>query len=215
MTTPSLTLYHCPGACSQVSVCALEQAGLPYELKLVNLFAGEQSTDDFRKVSALGKIPSLIIDGEPLTENAAILTYIAGLRPEAGIFPAATTPRMAAEIVGGLAFCGGTLHPQVRGLANPQRLTTGDVAPVKEKSAELAGKSFAYADQRIAERGWWLGEWSIIDVYLNWALSIARRGGLDLTPYPRLTELVERLSVYPAFVRMMEIEGEARKALNL
>lgn len=215
MSNPDLLLYHFPGACSQVSVCALEMAKLDYRLELVNLPANAQSQPDYLAVSPLGKVPMLLIDGQPLSENAAILTYIAALRPDAGIFPSDPDPRMRAEIVGGMSFCSGTLHPQIRGLANPQRLTAGDGEPVRQKSTELAKKSFAYAERRLAERGWWLGPESIVDVYLNWAFGVARRNGFDVTPYPLLCGLPDRLAERPAFAAMLEEEEESRAALGL
>lgn len=209
------TLYHFPGACSQVTLCALEEAGLPYELKLVNLAKGEQGTPEYLAVSPLGKVPTLVVDGEVLTENAALLVYIAALAPAAGLFPANHSPRMQSDIQAGLSFCGGTLHPQIRGVANPQRLTTGDTAPVREMATKLAGKSFAFAEQRLAERGWWLGEWSIIDVYINWAFNVARGGGFDTAPFPLLSGLAARLADRPAFVKMQQIEAELKAALGL
>lgn len=215
MTDPQLVLYHFPGACSQVAVCALETAGLSYTLKLVDLAAGAQTEPDYLAVSKLGKVPLLLIDNEPLAENAAILTYIAALRPDAGLFPADPSPRMRAEAVGGLSFCGGTLHPQIRGLANPQRITTGDGEPVRERSRALATKSFGYAEARLAERGWWLGEESIVDVYLNWAFTVARKAGLEIAPFPLLSGLEDRLSERPAFVRMQAKERESRAALGM
>ena len=216
MADPDLVLYHFPGACSQVTVCALEMAGLAYRLELVNLPKSEQTTAEYLAVSPLGKVPTLLIDGEVMIENLALLTYIAALRPDAGIFPAATTPRMQAEAIGGLSFCSGTLHPQIRGLANPQRVTTGDGEPVRERSRYLAAKSFAYAQGRLAEReGWWLGAPSIVDVYLNWAASVARNAGLDMGAYPAVNDLAERLTVLPAFVRMKDEEAASRAKLGL
>ena len=215
MTDPELILYHFPGACSQVAVCAFEEAGLAYRVELVNLAANAQSETTYKTVSPLGKVPSLLIDGVPLIENAAILTFIAALRPEAVLFPADPAPRARAEAVGGLSFCGGTLHPQIRGIANPQRMTTGDGAPVREKSTELARKSFAYAEARLAERGWWLGNWSIVDVYLNWAFSVARNNGFDTSDYPLLDSLRERLMERPSFARMMAAELQHRATLGL
>ncbi|QUT05719.1 glutathione S-transferase family protein [Sphingobium phenoxybenzoativorans] len=215
MPQPELVLYHFPGACSQVSICALETAGLSYEVRLVNLAAGEQSGADYLGVSPLGKVPLLLIDGEPLSENAAILTYIATLRPDAGLFPADPSPRMRAEAVGGMSFCGGTLHPQIRGIANPSRLTDGDGEPVRKKSEALAKKSFGYAERRLAEREWWLGEWSIVDVYLNWAFTVARNAKFDSTPYPLLNGHAGKMSDRPAFQRMLEIDAEARATLKL
>ena len=210
---PQLTLYHFPNACSQVAVCALEAAGLTYELKLVNLAAGEQNGAAYKAINPLGKVPLLVIDGDPLAENAAILTYIAALRPDAGLFPALQDPLARAQAVGGMSFCGCTLHPIIRGIANPLRMTTGEGAPVREKSIELADKSFKQAEQRLASSGWWLGEWSIIDVYLNWTLSVALNAGYDASKFPSLLSLPERLSAIPAFVRMQEINAAARVEL--
>ena len=210
---PQLTLYHFPNACSQVAVCALEAAGLTYELKLVNLAVGEQNGAAYKAINPLGKVPLLVIDGHPLAENAAILTYIAALRPDAGLFPASQDPLARAQAVGGMSFCGCTLHPIIRGIANPMRMTTGEGAPVREKSIELADKSFKQAEQRLASSGWWLGEWSIIDVYLNWTLSVALNAGYDASKFPSLLSLPERLSAIPAFVRMQEINAAARVEL--
>ena len=216
MSDPVLKLFHFPGACSRVSVCALEMGQLDYTLELVNLHQGAQTQPGYMSVSPLGKVPLMMVDGEPMAENAGILTLIAALRPEAGIFPADPSPRMRGEAVGGLSFCSGTLHPQIRGLANPARLTVGDVEPVREKSRELAAKSFGYAERRLAERGWWLGEQSIIDVYLDWAFSVAKRANIDAALYPLLDGLEGRLSEQmPAYVRMQEEERQSRNALGL
>ena len=93
MSDPILKLFHFPGACSQVAVCALEMAELDYTLELVNLQQGAQTRPDYLAVSPLGKIPLMMIDGEPMAENSGILTFIAALRPDAGIFPADPWPR--------------------------------------------------------------------------------------------------------------------------
>ena len=198
-----------------MTVCALEQAELPYTLKLVNLAQGEQSTPDYLALSPLGKVPTMVVDGQALTENAALLVYINALKPDAGLFPVNPSPLMLSSIQAGLSFCGGTLHPQVRGIFNPQRITTGDGAPVREMATILAKKAFAYAENRLAENTWWLGEESIIDVYLNWTFTVARNGGFDTAGYPLLSGLDKRLAVRPAFVRMLEIEAQSKAALGL
>lgn len=211
-----LVLYHFPGACSQVAVCALEMARLPYRIELIDLTKGAQTEESYLNVSPLGKVPTLIIDGFPLAENAAILTYIAAIAPTAGIFPADPTPFAAAEAVGGLSFCSGTLHPQVRGLANPARLSTGDPEGVRAQSRVLLAKSLGYAEQRLADRHWWLRELSIVDVYLNWAVSVARRNGFDFSAYSHLEGLPAKLrSSLPAFVAMEAESTASRASLGL
>lgn len=210
---PELTLYHFPNACSQVAVCALEAAGLEYGIELVDLAGGEQNGAAYKAINPLGKVPLLLIDGQPLTENVAILTYIAGLRPDAELLPVARDPLVHAQAIGGMAFCGGTLHPIIRGMANPQRMTTGEGGPVREKSIELADKSYQQAEARLAAYGWWLGAWSIVDVYLNWTLSVALNAGYDASKFPTLLALPERLTTIPAFVRMQEVNSAGRAAL--
>ena len=214
MPNTPLILHHSPNACSQTAVCALEQSGLEYRLHLVDLSVGAQSAPSYLAVSPLGKVPALEAEGAVVTENAAVLTYIAARAPDAGLFPAARTPLALSERQAGLSFCGGTLHPMVRGLAAPQRLTDGDVAGVRSRSMALAAKTFALADRRLAERGWWLGEASIVDVYLNWAVQTARRGGFDLAGVPALAALPERLMERPAFAATMRIEEESMAALE-
>ena len=212
---PELTLYHFPNACSQVAVCALEAADLAYTLELVDLASGEQTSSAYLAVNPLGKVPLLLVDGIALAETAAILTVISLIRPAAGLLSTSGDPRQQAEAIGGMAFVGGTLHPIVRGIANPQRMTTGETAPVKEKSIELATKAFGQAERRLAQGGWWLGSWSIIDVYLNWAFGVAQRAGFDTAAFPALESLATRLAGQPGFDRMLEVNARARAALSL
>lgn len=215
MEQPALTLYHFPGACSNVSVCALEAAGLGYDLKLIDIRKGEQSEESYLRTSPLGKVPLLMIDGMPLAENAAILTYIDALRPDMGVLPRDPSPRMRADIVGGMSLCGGTLHPTIRGIVNPQRVTDSDKDGVRSRSIALATKYFAYVEERLAERIWWLGEISIIDVYIDWAFTTACKGGFEGSACPTLSGLSDRLAVHmPGYARMVDINRAATARLD-
>ena len=209
-----LVLYHFPGACSNVSLVALEKAGLDYELHLVDLPRGEQNSEAYLSLVALGKVPALQSPDGLITENAAIITYIHGRAPEAGLFPANPTPIQMARAQAGLSFCGGNLHPIVRGLLNPARLTDGDVEGVRSMAKKLAKKSFAFAEQRLADNGGlWMTEPTIVDVYLNWTISVARNAAYDFSPYPNLNSLHDRLMKRPAFARMEEINAGAKEEL--
>src|SRR5580698_9766966 len=72
-----LTLYYAPGACSMASHIVLEESGEKYEPKKVDLAGGEQRTEAYLKINPLGRVPALRLDdGQPLTENTAILPYL-------------------------------------------------------------------------------------------------------------------------------------------
>lgn len=215
MSDPEITLYHCPGACSQVTVCALEWAGLPYRLELLNLSSGEHLTGGYAAVTKLAKVPYMLIDGEGLGENIALIGYIADLRPGSGVFPPVTSPRVRAEAMAGLSFCSGTLHPIVRGMFNPQRITSGDTTGVRDMAFTLGKKSFGFAEERLARTGWWFDAPSIVDVYLNWALSVALRTDFDVSAFFQLASLPERLKQVPAFTALLKEEEESRATLRL
>src|SRR5256885_1794321 len=73
-----LTLYYAPGACSMASHIALEETGAPYKTQVVALAQGEQTKPEYlNSVNSRGKVPALKTDDGILTENVAILTYLA------------------------------------------------------------------------------------------------------------------------------------------
>ncbi|HEY4405025.1 MAG TPA: glutathione S-transferase N-terminal domain-containing protein, partial [Xanthobacteraceae bacterium] len=72
-----LTLYFTPGACSLAPHIVLEESGEKYEKQLVDLVNGEQRSEPYLKINPQGRVPALRLDdGEPLTENTAILPYL-------------------------------------------------------------------------------------------------------------------------------------------
>src|SRR5690242_20314883 len=86
-----LQLYFSPMACSLASRIALMEAGIEARYSFVNIWDKTVVEDgsDFRTISSKGAVPVLVKqDGERLTENAAVLQYIADLRPELGLAPA-------------------------------------------------------------------------------------------------------------------------------
>ena len=82
-----LTLYYSPGACSLAPHIALEEAGAPYALQLVSIPKGEQQAPEYLSVNPRGKIPALRTGEGVLTENVAILTYVARSFPQAQLLP--------------------------------------------------------------------------------------------------------------------------------
>ncbi len=77
-------------------------------------------------------------------------------------------------------------------------------------------KSLQYAETRLVDRGWWLGTVSIVDVYLDWAISVVRRTDFDLSRFRKLDEIGARLvDGLPAYRRMQEEEVRSRDELAL
>ena len=86
-TMTKLILYYAPTACSIAPHIALEEVGVPFEPRRIDLAKGEQSSPEFLALSPLGRVPAMIIDGEAVTEVPALLTYVASLDTGVGLTP--------------------------------------------------------------------------------------------------------------------------------
>src|ERR1700747_3133665 len=82
-----LTLYFAPGASSMAPHIALHEVGVPFESRPLSFHRKENRDPAFLAVNPEGKVPTLRIDGRPLTEVAAILFYLARRFPEAKLLP--------------------------------------------------------------------------------------------------------------------------------
>lgn len=209
-----LTLYHLPGACSRVTMTALEQVGVPYDDMLVNLAKGQQHSPEYRAVNPRGKIPALVADGRLLGENGAILWWLHQTFPAAGLLPAATDRWSEAQILSDLFWISAGWHPAVRANMMPIRWTTGDPAPVRDRGKELVKPLFDMLDARLASQPWWFGDsWSIVDVYAYWNYTTAEEGQYDLGGLDHIADHRRRVQEWPAFQRALAREQAAlRKA---
>ena len=119
-----LTLYYAPGACSMASHIVLEESGEKYEPKKVDLAGGEQRTEAYLKINPLGRVPALRLDnGEPLTENTAILPYL-GKRFD--LWPKdAGAEAKALSLIG---FFASSVHPAHAHVGRPERYTADATA---------------------------------------------------------------------------------------
>jgi glutathione S-transferase len=205
-----LTLFHLPGACSRVTLTALEQVGLPYEDRMIDLAKGQQYSPDFLAVNPRGKIPALLVDGQLLAENAAILGYLHMRWPQARLLPQAADSFESARQLADLFWLSSFWHPTVRALRMPVRWTTGNPAPVKERGAQLLAGPLAAMDLRLRQQDWWYGpDWSICDTYFYWNYTTAEEGGLLLQGMAGIAAHRQRIKAHPAFQRAIEREQEA------
>src|ERR1700731_5449797 len=116
-----LTLYYAPGACSMASHIALEETGAPYQTQIVGLAQGEQTKPEYlNNVNARGKVPALKTDDGILTENVAILTYLARTFPDAKLLP--TDPLGPARGLSHMAYLSNALHPTFARIMRAERI---------------------------------------------------------------------------------------------
>jgi glutathione S-transferase len=183
-----LTLYFAPGSSSMAPHIALHEIGVPFERRPVSLGKKEQRNADYLAINPEGKVPTLLIDGRPLTEVAAILYYLARRHPEAGLWPADDL-EAEAQVISWMSFIAATLHPaRARGL-------------------DYAREVYGQAERRLGDKEWAIGRYSIADIHL-FRLYWRFRNFIQMPPgtLPALDAHYERMMGRPAVKRTIEIE---------
>jgi len=219
---PALKLFVAPNTCARVATIALEEIGVPFETSLVRTAANQQNSEEFLKINPKGKVPTLLIDGVPLTENVAILTWLAAQYPKAKLLPATADTIDALKQTADLAFFAGTVHPVVTRIAMPQKIIA-DAAQsyeiVRPAGIKDMDKIMAMIDARLANGPWWYGaNWSIVDGYLNWVWARIHGVGYDGSAFPNIQRHFALSSERPAVQRAMALEDvniEVLKSENL
>ncbi|MEM8842736.1 MAG: glutathione S-transferase family protein [Pseudomonadota bacterium] len=206
-----LKLYFFPRACSGVTMTALEMAGLDYGSEVVNIMKGEQKSPEYLRIHRSGKVPALVVDGVPVTENASILTMLDAMAPDAGILPKTDNPLEKAQQRSDLVWCSSTIHPMVRQIRMPMRFTTE--APFEGIKADGIAKFadvLSEIEERVADGKWFYGDqFSIVDVYLRWLALTAASAGFPLSDFPNTAAYVQRVSQQPAAQRAIAKEAAA------
>ena len=199
-----LTLYYSPGACAMASHIALEEAQAEYELVRVDLKKGEQRTPEYLKVNPAGVTPALMTDDGVLTENPAILWYVAATHPEAGLAP--SEPFDLARMHAFDAFLGSSLHPSIARVIFPKDRLEGDA---RRKATDLALSRYDLVERHLLKGPWAMGEgYSVSDGYLSVFTRWLRQAGmLDKERFPKLNAHLNLVQSRPAVQKVLHMEG--------
>jgi glutathione S-transferase len=210
--TPVLRLYFWPMACSLASRIALMEAGIEARYHLVHLWTKKVMADDsdFRAVSLKGAVPVLVLEnGERLSESAAVLQYIADLRPELALAPSAGHPDRY-RLQEWLSFVGAEIH---KAFLFPTFWYRDDAA--KASARERIGGTIAIAAEHLAGREFLVGNrFTVADAHLTWALLLLGRSGVDLAQWPSLVDYLARMQARPQVKAAIETEMQLWKSLK-
>lgn len=183
-----LTLYFAPGASSMAVHIALHEIGVAFEGKPMSFKQNDIRRADFLALNPEGKVPTLLVDGRPLTEVAAILFYLARRFPDSGLLPRDDI-EAEAQALSWMSFIASTLHP------------------ARQRGQEYAAQVYGIADRRLGD-GWAIGRYSIADIHLfrlYWRLANSLKPAPET--FPNLTSHYARMMARPAVQRTIEVES--------
>jgi len=207
-----LTLYYAPMTCALVPYVTLTEAGADFEVRNINTRNGQNRTPEFLAVNPKHKVPVLVIDGEPLTENVAIQIWIARRFPRARLLPA----EAAAEIraISLMGWFGSTIHPHLTPNARPGNYCDlpGSEESVKRVANKLLHEDLGLADRLLAGREWFFHHFTAPDAYFFWCFRRAISFDVDVSPFTHCVAHFERMKQRPSVRKVIAYEKEVQEA---
>jgi glutathione S-transferase len=199
-----MKLYYLKGACSLASYISLLEAGQKFEG--VEVERGTKNAKDGRNlvdINPKGYVPALVLDdGTVLTENVAVLSYIATLDPGGRLAPKAGTLGFF-KVIEWLAFINGEIHKQLSVLFKP-----ASTEEMKAAARAAAHMRFGFVDKSLGDKPYLTGaDFTVADAYLYVILSWLGRVNLDISGYPTLVAYCERCRARPTVQQARREEG--------
>jgi glutathione S-transferase len=202
-------LYYSPGAASMVVHWMLIELGVPFEAVLVDIETGAQRNPDYLRLNPAGRVPTLIIDGAPHGESAALLMLLAERHPAACMAPLPGEPGRAdwLEI---MIYLANTLLPAMRDWFYADK--DGDpngAAAVRALAQRRIESAWDRLDARMADGrshmvGDRLGAADFLAIMLmRWSRDMPR----PATTWPHLAAYIERMRHLPSFIEVNRREG--------
>jgi len=201
-----LTLFYGPGACSLAAHIVLEESGEKYEARRMDLSKGEQRAPEYLKIHPLGRVPALLLDnGEPLTENTAILPFL-GKRFH--LWPA--DPLAEARALSVIGFFAAAVHPASAHIVRPERYATDKSAHANiQETGRAAFRGYLeQIDGMFAGREWLSGKYSVLDPYALVFYLWGIKRDMPVREMKNYTAFKDRMLQRPAVVKTLEEEGQ-------
>ena len=198
-----MKLYYSPGACSLAPHIVAREAGLPVDLVKVDLMTHKTETGaDYFAINPRGYVPALEIDGEPHTEVAALVQYLAEQAPGSKLLPRAGTMERF-RVQQWLTFVSSELHKTF----SPWLWHAETAESTKQAAREKLSVRFTELDRHLVDRAYLTGDtFTVADAYaftiVNWSNFLK----VDLKPYPNLSAFMARVAARPKVREALKAE---------
>jgi glutathione S-transferase len=199
-----MKLYYMKGACSLASYISLKEAGIKFEAVEINHKTRKtRDGEDLDAINTKGYVPVLKLDnGEILTENVAVLDYVADLNPAAKLAPPAGTLDRY-RLLELLAYINSEIHKNFSPLFNP---SNGE--DIKNLARANLKKRLDWLDNALGSKAFLMGDqFTVADAYLYVVLTWGRHVGVDLNKWPALKRHNERIGARPHVIAARKEEG--------
>ena len=204
-------LYYAPGAASLLVHWLLIELDVPHELRRVDLQSREQKQADYLALNPAGVVPTLVVDGRPMTEAAAIALWLAEQHPDAALVPAPNEAGRA-TCLQWMFHLANAVQPLLRMWWYPwEPAGKENEGATREQVQAMLEAAWQRIDAHLAANGpYLLGDRvSTSDFHLTMLMRWARNTRKPATEWPQLAAHARRMKARPAFATVSEREGLA------
>jgi glutathione S-transferase len=201
-----IVLYYAPAACSLVPYVTLTEANADFKIRTLNLRKNQQNSDEYLKLNPKHKVPLLVVDGRPLSENVAIQIWIARNFPQAKLLPA--DPWQELKAVSLLAWCASGMHPYLSRINSTSRTCDlpGADESVRRLAKELLFENYKIADDMLTGREYFFDHFTAADVHFFWCFRRGSQFDLDLSEFSNCSAHFERIKRRPSVQKLLAYE---------
>lgn len=200
-----LTLYYAPNTCSLAPFIALEEAGAAFEPKRLNFAEGEQNSAKYKALNPKGRVPALATDQGILTENVAILAYIAQTFPKANLAP--TDPFAFAQMQAFNAYLSSTVHVSHAHKMRGSRWSDDAdvVTAMKIKVPQNMTECFTIIENDYFKGPWVMGaQFTVADAYMLTIANWLEGDGVDVKLLPKTMAHRAAMMARPAVAKAVK-----------
>jgi glutathione S-transferase len=200
----ALTFFGAKGSCSLATHIALEEAGADYEFRKIDTAAGEQRTADYLKINPKARVPALVTDHGVLTENVALLQFVAQSYPKANLAP--TDAFGLAKMNAFNAWLASTVHVNHAHKMRGYRWSddAAVVENLKLKVPQNMTECAALIENEYLTGPWVMGaQYTVADGYLFTIENWFEGDGVDMSKFPKLIAHRAAMNARPAVQRVL------------
>lgn len=205
-----IVLYYAPITCSLVPYVTLTEAKADFEARPLNFRKGQNRAPDYLKLNPKHKVPTLLVDGKPLSENVAIQQWIARRFPQAKLLPADPWDELQAISI--LAWCAAGIHPFLARINNTKNVcdVAGAEASVKALAQQQLFENFEIAERMLSGREFFFDHFTAADAHFYWCFRRATQFELPLTPFRNCAAHFERMQARPSVRKLLDYEKDVQ-----
>ena len=205
----TMKLFYSTGSCALASHIALEEAGADYEAVRISLKDGDQRKPEYLTLNPKGRVPVLVTDGGVLTENVAILAFVAQSYPAAKLAPL-DDPFAFARMQAMNSYLSSTVHVAHAHKGRGSRWADDPAAieAMKKKVPQSVGDSFEMIERELFVGPWVIGnDYTVADAYLYTLATWLEGDSIDPKRFPKVFDHRNRMEQRPAVQRVLAAEN--------